>query len=176
MPEGNLTTKSQLKVIAFSAFIVCGGWILIVLSAIWQAWCERNKPKPAMRPRYHARLVAEPTGRRSVHDLAEWRAWGYIARVDHRVQARVDVRADGPLTAIATAFDRGAEACDRSIGRTGNRESSSTSSSRRASNAAGRLRPARTPAGNAGINPPPEAPASSSAPCTNVASHPHAKR
>ena len=35
MPEGNLTTKNRLEVVAFSAFIVCGGWILIVLSAIW---------------------------------------------------------------------------------------------------------------------------------------------
>ena len=75
-----------------------------------------------MRPRYHARLVAEPTGHRSIHDLAEWRAWGHIARVDHRVQARVDVRAEGPHTAIATAFDRGAEACDRSICGAANRE------------------------------------------------------
>ena len=108
-------TKSRLEVIASSVFIVCGGWILIVLSAIRQMWRERNAPKRPARPRYHARLFAEPTGAVTVHDLAEWRAWGHVARVDHRIQARVDIRAEGPHTAMLTAFGRGADACDRSI-------------------------------------------------------------
>ena len=107
--------KSQLKVIAFSVFVVGGGWILIVLGAIRQVWRERNRPKRSVPPRYHARLFAEPTGAVTVHDLAEWRAWGQVARVDRRIQARVDVTAEGPHTAMLTAFQHGADACDRSI-------------------------------------------------------------
>ena len=123
-------TKSQLKVIALSVFIVCGGWILIVLSAIWQVWRERNGPKRTVPPRYHARLFAEPTGVVTVHDLAEWRAWGHVARVDHRIQARVDVKAEGPHTAMRTAFERGADACDRSIPDTNSSASPETSAQR----------------------------------------------
>ncbi len=111
-------TKSRLEAIAFSVFIVCGGWILIVLDGIRQVWRKRNEPKRSIPPRQHARLFAEPTGVVTIHDLPEWRAWGHVARVDHRIRARVDVKAEGPHTAMLTAFQRGVDACDGSVAAT----------------------------------------------------------
>lgn len=110
-----MKAKERLKVVALAVFVLFGGWITFVLAGIRQAWRDRNAAKPPVRPRYHARLFAEPTGETTVHGLAEWRAWGHVARADHRIQVPVDVKAEGPCTAMNIAFQRGTDAVDRHI-------------------------------------------------------------